>query len=726
MAAHRRNIRRLRIQRLLLLLLRCLAILLLAAGVAQFTPQGRALQTMLGSNQTLDVVVWDDAYTMAYEPPGSNSVFSDSRDLLTGWLMHANGPQRVAILRGSSFRAPLMDQPTADLALAMNMVQVQKLTDASADLAGGLAQALKIVQDQKSRTSQERVWLITDAARGAFGVDQSQPFDIAPRLSSGQAQGGPGGTAERLRQIADGITATGAQFRVIDLGSPDAVNMAVTNLSTIRSVVVVNQPLRIKCTIFNASTTAASNVPVNFYLDGVPAGRQLIDQIDAGSSAEFTMALAHPVTGPGMHVIEARLEPDGLPVDDVRRLVVQAFQSVPMLVVDGEQGDPERGILPSTAWLTTALAPEAGAGVFTPQTISELQLPDETLEHYRAVILSDTGAPDAELAARLRQFVSSGGLLMIFPGPDTNPSQWTAALGTGPHGLLPAALGLATTPAGASGTVGFNLKHTINSVTLPFIRAEQSGIHTGFTSVNTSRYVALEIPPESPAQIIAEFSNGAPAVVMRNFGAGRVVQWATTCDTRWTEFPAQPSYLPFLYELFYAALPDSAAKWNLQVGQAIAISAGEESEQGELGEQTELTDQSWRGPEGISVTMNRRIVGDAVEVLSDPIWQTGIYQNDGGEVAAVNVDPVDADIRHLSADQIAAVLGISPGDVLEHPQSPADLTVSQANAGGDAGQKMIMLALAVLVMETLLARAFSRYSHADETKEKSRAKLVQA
>ncbi len=44
LAAHRRNVRKLKLQRWLLLLLRCLALLLLAAGIAQFLPPGAVLR----------------------------------------------------------------------------------------------------------------------------------------------------------------------------------------------------------------------------------------------------------------------------------------------------------------------------------------------------------------------------------------------------------------------------------------------------------------------------------------------------------------------------------------------------------------------------------------------------------------------------------------------------------------------------------------------------------
>src|SRR5580698_10207536 len=57
LAAQRRNARRLKFQRWLLLALRCLAILVLAAGIAQLVMQSSVLGGFLGTQRVM-VVVW--------------------------------------------------------------------------------------------------------------------------------------------------------------------------------------------------------------------------------------------------------------------------------------------------------------------------------------------------------------------------------------------------------------------------------------------------------------------------------------------------------------------------------------------------------------------------------------------------------------------------------------------------------------------------------------------
>src|SRR3954465_7802441 len=66
LAAQRRNARRLRFQRWLLLAIRCLAILLIAAGIAELILQNTALGNLLGEQRAV-VILWDDSYSMGYQ-----------------------------------------------------------------------------------------------------------------------------------------------------------------------------------------------------------------------------------------------------------------------------------------------------------------------------------------------------------------------------------------------------------------------------------------------------------------------------------------------------------------------------------------------------------------------------------------------------------------------------------------------------------------------------------
>ncbi|MDA8376255.1 MAG: BatA domain-containing protein [Planctomycetia bacterium] len=683
LAAHRRNMRKLKLQRWLLLLLRCLALLLLAAGIAQFLPPGSVLGAILGNAGRLTLVVWDNAYTTQYRPADGKTLFVRAQLLLTHWFHGASTQDRIAIISGSVDPHGLLHKPVADPAAVNHLVAGQKPTDAAVDLAAGLKRALMVLQKQKKRTGRQRLWLLTDGAQAAF----------APLNSTGTAN--RTGTPQRLKTLMTRIRKTGAAVRVFEVGDSHAGSMAITQLKLVRHFALINHPARVRIAVFNATAMPQAQVQVRLFLDHVAAGTVTLPRLNAGSEVTVDATLSTDMTVAGMHTITARLPADGLLIDNTRRLVVRAHRRMRLLLVDGAPGNPLAHRLASTAWLATALAPLAHGNTFAPHVIRSLELSAQSLRHEAAVIFSDVPAPGPQSVARLRSFVDTGGLLLIFPGPNVNGRSWNAALGTGRHGLLPAVMGAMVQPAKA---LHFNIGGTDNAITEPFIAARQSGIHTGIGTVTLTRYLALRVIHPIECQTLLSLGHDQSVLVSRRVGRGKVVLAAFTCDTRWTDFPAQPSFLPFVYQLMYYGLPDRNARWNLISGGRFALPAG--------------SVDTWYDPSGKAWALQNKQIGARMVLTSPRLWQVGLYHNaTRSRLVAVNVDPADADIRHLSAARIATILGLPVTDVVSNPRNLSRTHAHKPSVGGNAGQRLLLLALLVLLAETLLARAFSRYDH---------------
>ncbi|NNM84833.1 MAG: hypothetical protein HKL96_03630 [Phycisphaerales bacterium] len=701
LAAHRRNARRLKFQRWLLLLLRCLALLLLAAAVAQFTFGSTLLNRMLGSSRRAAIVVWDDAYPMGYAAPGRRSNFARSQRLLAGWLEGLSGDVRVAIMPASQNDASLEPRPTLDHALLRRLVLSKDVTDAAVDLPRALAQALHEVHKLQGRASHIRVIVLTDGARCNFGMTSNAAADSDA-------------TARQLARYMAKLRAAGCHVMVADVGRSRQSNLAITQLATLRPIALVDQPLQLSCRVYNASNEPQANVPVSFYLDGVPAGQQIIGRINPGQSQAITALLTQSIHSRGLHVITAKIPPDFLPVDNVRRLVVKAVRHVQMLLVDGDPGDSATQTLAGTAWLAAALAPLRHNNIYKPRVISEVELSTTSLRRYVGVVLSDTPTPDAAQAARLRKFVAGGGTLIIFPGPRTNGPSWTQSLGVAPSGLLAAAMGPVVSARAGTGKhyVNFDLAGSENPITEPFIAAQRGGRHVGLAGVRNTHYVKLAVPTDNASAVVLRFAGGSPAVVLRRIGKGAVVQWAITADTRWSDFAAQPSWLPFIYQILDYALPPSDAYRNVQVGQRLHLPVSQALVN--MG----VSAVSWFGPPGSNPAITARVGAQGLTWSSPPLWHAGLYgPHMGADVPAVtvNVDPADAEVRHVSARRQAMLLGLPPTDIVENPQSLSLPHARGSAAAGNAGHNLLMAALLALLAEALLARAFSRYRHAEPT-----------
>ena len=69
------------------------------------------------------------------------------------------------------------------------------------------------------------------------------------------------------------------------------------------------------------------------------------------------------------------------------------------------------------------------------------------------------------------------------------------------------------------------------------------------------------------SQVLARFDDGAPALLERKSGNGRVLMWTSSLDTFWNDLAVQPVYLPFMHRA--AALPR-----RLQRAAAVAHGRG--------------------------------------------------------------------------------------------------------------------------------------------------------
>ena len=82
-----------------------------------------------------------------------------------------------------------------------------------------------------------------------------------------------------------------------------------------------------------------------------------------------------------------------------------------------------------------------------------------------------------------------------------------------------------------------------NPIFEPF-RAPRSG---DFSAARFYGYRA--VTPAKGAQILARFDDGAPALVERRVGNGRVLMWTSSLDLQWNDLPLKRSILPFVHRM---------------------------------------------------------------------------------------------------------------------------------------------------------------------------------
>ena len=190
----------------------------------------------------------------------------------------------------------------------------------------------------------------------------------------------------------------------------------------------------------------------------------------------------------------------------------------------------------------------------------------EGLGAYTVVALLNVAQPTQPLAQALEHFVEAGGGLFVSVGDRVDTAVWNQRMAK----LLPQPLGLARTAAALPGQhAGETVDERPAERLLPLDRrapllAAFADQGDSLLSARFFKYTLLDpVRDTALRNVILRFESGAPALVERDVGKGRVMLLTTTVDREWTDLPIRPGFLPLLREtarhLVGAADEESAA-----------------------------------------------------------------------------------------------------------------------------------------------------------------------
>ena len=178
------------------------------------------------------------------------------------------------------------------------------------------------------------------------------------------------------------------------------------------------------------------------------------------------------------------------------------------------------------------------------------------------------------------------------------------------------------------------------------------------------------------------FEGGAPALVERRVGRGRVLLWTSTLDADWSNTPLQSAYMPLIQRLVSylgGAGGRTGGRYEGVVGAPVTVALpGEDEEPRVLGPDGEPVPAEIRRGEGVAVTFVPRAPGG---------YEVGREGAPPLARVAVNTSPEESDVRvytHLA--EVEAELD---------PEAWLEKT--------DLGRWALALALALLLIQALLA-----------------------
>jgi hypothetical protein len=566
--ADKRNRRRIRLEDLLLLLLRCTAVVLIALLVARpFLPL-----TLAGgpfdSVRFDRIVLLDDSPSMEARTQGSSPWQAAKHgliDFVTG-LTAAGSDDSLTLFLASQPHRPIFNGlPINDETVTEITEEIKQLE--TSDLPAGFEAVLSEIEktlDKRSADMNRVVYVVSDMRQRDWAVGQA----ASPK--------GMLGTLQRVARRSVGCF-------LVDVAGDEVDNLAVTRIVSQEKVLAAGVASRFEVTVRNMGQHEVDRVQVDFTAgDSLPL-RGEIDGIPAGSTASipFTYTFARPEDTPLTPVLEPvpiRTEisvegdrsADRLAADNVRYYAARVVRGVPTLIVDG---DPSATYGRSESFfLERALAPpgEFLSGIAV-NTVTDADFETIELDPYQVIYLCNVYRLSEERRNALETWVKSGGGLVVALGDQVDEEFYNQDLYRDGKGLLPLRLEATDGDENEQNWVYFDADASNH----PVARVFEGENNPFIEGVKIFRWWRGSLPEEElragRISCTARLTDGdkSPAIVEKTVGDGRVLVLTTAIDTDWGSWPADPSYLITMQELSRYMARKTGDEGSIVVGRPI-------------------------------------------------------------------------------------------------------------------------------------------------------------
>lgn len=722
LAALRRHRRRLRMERWLLLAVRCLLLALIAGAL------GRPVLTAagaIGARGPVTVYLLVDTGLAASVERGGGSPGAASartaldahkqaaRSVLDG-LDPARGDRAGLIVLGAPAESIVVPASPALPALA-ELLDALEPTDGATDLAAGM-----------------------DLLRRALGSADAPAAGDAGETAVVVLSEFLLGSADTRRRLAplEGIPG----FRLLAARpSPEgADNATILGVDPLRLVSLAgdapadaSNQVRVRLRRAGAWVSAAgvSRIALGYEspAGAVPAGEGVARWAPGQSEAAVSVALtaAPPAESPA--ILVARLDDDAVPGDNTFRRALDVRETLRVALVGPRPSAAARIDRFSTLeWVRLALAPDAddargaSAASFEIVHVEPAALDQSRLAPLDAVVLAAPDALDAATWDRLAAFCAGGGLLVVFPTAADAAALWfdplTRRLGLDWSGArepmpLPAPESPVLDPGAdaASGLLSViagelpDLARAVGVWKVLPVEAPEADTER-VLSLPGGQPLILAAVPRGPVDAGPE---GDAAPLARR---GLVVLVTAALDFAWTDLPAKPLVVPLFQEILRQGAGRARGGWSVTAGHVpVAPARTIELRPGLAG----------AGPTG-SVSVDPADGRAQRALRTAGVWRAIDERGGTRAVVTVNADPDAGRTEPQSDAEVGAWLAgvLPPGSAPVEWVDAASGSAATARAADqnplarrdDSGAWSLWLlagALAAAVAELILARAFS-------------------
>lgn len=641
-AMQRRQVRAIKIKQVLLLIVRTLILLAVVLAFARPATRGG----YLGSHAAVSaVIILDNSASMGLSVKDGR--LFDLAVRRADDILAQMGQEDEAAVVATVEEAAAGTARFGNAAAARNILKTITLTDGRADLTRTYAQAATLIGTRPNLNRE--IYLLSDCQDNAFRHDQPPPtFDGRTFL------------VDLPVGAVDNASITGVDFgdQLIEVGADFAVSATVKKRSG-----------------------SGDDIMVSLWLDSVKVAQQSIAlKAGDGRTVQFTARIG----APGYHSGYVALSDDDLLADNVFHFAFHLPEQFGILLV----GDDNV----SGRLLRMALAPdETTRRHWTIEQIGYDRFASADLTRFNVVILAGYGRMPEAAVGRLKEFIKSGGGVMLNPGRgidvDRFNSDWAEATGLTILTGYPSSI----SRSGYYLLGNFDLRQQILTV---FQNADKTALPQ-FRS-----YVRLKTAPVAGREpdVLARWSDGSPALATIALGKGRLMYFGCDVAPDISDISLHPAFVPLLVRSTeYLSSRFSAYSETVLTGS---------SPRRELrGTAVPANEYTLVAPDG-----GRRLIAgsagrETVTVDCGRLDRSGVYAivGEGGEYDrfAVNGDPDEGDLYRPDRAELAGRLVRL--DVVPYGADLAGF-ITEKRFGRELWQYFLLVAVILLLAEMALAR----------------------
>ena len=677
--AQRRSSQRIRMENLLLWLLRTLLLLALALAFAMPMLRNRAFGDWFGRSSREIGIVIDGSYSMAYNL-GRGTAWDRAIEQAVALIEGLSEQDRFCIFVARDRVDPVIEQLSSDREEALRRLRGLKFGQTTSQLAPALADANSALMESTEKRERE-LHLITDGQAlpwRSFGDPEAASPSPSPATPAPAADAA----------AATGVTATAigawdprkADERVTCfvslIGATAPENRTVVDVEIEPSLIVAGAAAKVSVRL--GYTGPVGDSAATLFVDDREVANRSVTVTEEGAPE---LSFLVPPLPKGRHAGRIELPTDNLALDNEFHFILRVEVRVPVLAVGGRE---------DLLFLRAALSAGGGKGTINAEYIEPKDLAGEKLEDFTCVFLCNAIPLSATEVRALEQFVDAGGLLVVFPGNRGTPADYAG------WRVLPGR------PV-AVREVPLSRRKQVLGWLLPghpILKDLDPG--SAPPEVAVQRALGWEQLDAQAEKLVAHGEQ--PFLLGRPSGRGYVLQFAVSADRGWSDLPLSPYFLPILHQVvrFSAGVRGLAPYvWCTPQLPLEAYLPGA------------TVDSVLQGPANRRVPVRSTLIEGRTSLYVEDLTEAGLYRMAAASgdapapALAVNMVREESQLAPLETDDLPARLGLKNVQVVRSVDE-LKAQVEESRVGRTFGEHLLWLALLLAILEFFYANFLVR------------------